>query len=75
MRKSRLEGWIRDLRKYVGRLGCLAWGIFLKTKFKDILQRMYRLKQKCLAIEIEKLKQKIVAKTNKVDKLRDQAQF
>ena len=64
--KCRLEGQIRDLNRYLGRVNALSEKKAAKKKESDGLQRKYKLKQKGLQIEKEELKQRIKAKIGKI---------
>ena len=61
-----MEGQVRTLRQDLSRVVRLASGKPLKSKYKDSLQRKYRLREKGYAVVIEELKQRLVAQPSKI---------
>ena len=66
--KRRLENQVKMLNKYLGRVNVLIQQTTVKKKHKDTLQRRYKIQQERLRWVKKEIKQRIVAKT---EKLRD----
>ena len=64
--KRRLEGHVKHLNRDLGRINTIIEKKSVKEKYKDELERKYKIRRRGLQVVKEEIRQKIKAKTGKI---------
>ena len=72
--KKRLEGQVTQLRKDISRLERMKPGELNNTAIREELERRYSLNKKGLSVVLEELKQRVLAKSQKIRRYQDRTE-